>query len=456
MKVAIIGAGKLGTKVIEALLGGDHSVTVVDCEQSVIDRLSFHMDVMTIQGDGREVRTLKEIGISSFDFLLAATDSDEKNIVIASFAKQLGCRQVIARVRDPEHLRQLEFIKDTLGINYIVNPDNVITNEIYKYLVEKYTLGNGIFTSGKASLLEFKVAKMPKLIGLPMTQFRSVLPGMLATAISRNGKVIVPHGDTIIEAGDSIYVIGEREPILKLSEKVHVKGKYTDLQKVMIIGGGKTGFYLAQRLSEFGISVKIVEESEERCHYLTENLQNVMVLHGDATDTTFLEDENLDEMDAFVTTTGFDEENLLLALVAKQHGIEDVIAKVSRDSYTALTSAMGIDIALNPLDISVSNILRFIQGSKRVVSTHLIQGQAELMEIRATDRMAIMNTPLKELHLPNDVLIVAIHRGKDLIIPSGDTEIQEDDRIIIMSLLTEIPVLEKLLRNKKGFHLFGK
>ncbi len=456
MKVAVIGAGKLGTKVIEALLGGDHSVTVIDCEQSVIDKLSSHMDVMTVQGDGREVKTLKEIGISGFDFLLASTDNDEKNIVIASFAKQLGCRQVIARVRDPEHLRQLEFIKDTLGINYIVNPDNVITNEIYKYLVEKYTLGNGIFTSGKASLLEFKVAKMPKLIGLPMTQFRSVLPGMLATAISRNGKVIVPHGDTIIEEEDSIYVIGEREPILSLSEKVHVKGKYTDLQKVMIIGGGKTGFYLAHRLSEFGISVKIIEESEERCHYLTENLQNVMVLHGDATDTTFLEDENLDEMDAFVTTTGFDEENLLLALVAKQHGIEDVIAKVSRDSYTALTSAMGIDIALNPLDISVSNILRFIQGSKRIVSTHLIQGQAELMEIRAADRMAIMNTPLKDLKLPSDVLIVAIHRGNELIIPSGTTEILEDDRVIILSLLTEIPVLEKLLRNKKGFHLFGK
>ena len=456
MKVAVIGAGKLGTKVIEALLGGDHSVTVVDSSQDVIDRLSFHMDVMSIQGDGREVRTLKEIGISGFDFLLASTDNDEKNIVIASFAKQLGCRQVIARVRDPEHLRQLEFIKDTLGINYIVNPDNVITNEIYKYLVEKYTLGNGIFTSGKASLLEFKVEKMPKLIGLPMTQFRTVLPGMLATAISRNGKVIVPHGDTVIEAGDSIYVIGEREPILRLSERVHVKGKYTDLQKVMIIGGGKTGYYLAQRLSEYGISVKIVEENEERCHYLTENLQNVMVLHGDATDTTFLEDENLDEMDAFVTTTGFDEENLLLALVAKQHGIEDVIAKVSRDSYNTLMSAMGIDVALNPLDISVSNILRFIQGSKRIVSTHLIQGQAELMEIRATDNMAIMNTPLMDLKLPSEVLIVAIHRGNELIIPTGHTEIKEYDRVIIMSLLTEIPELEKLLRNKKGIRLFAK
>lgn len=455
MKIAVVGAGKLGTKVVEALLGGDHSVTVIDKDEDVLEKLSSHMDIMAVTGDGREVRILKSIGISSFDYLVAATNKDEKNIIIASFAKQLGCHQVIARVRDPEHLRQLEFIKDTMSIDYIVNPDNVITNEIYKYLVEKYTLGNGIFTSGKASLLEFKVDRMPKLIGLKMTEFRDILPGMLAVAISRNGKVIVPHGNTIIEAEDSLYVMGGQNDILKLSEKVHVKGKYTDLQKVMIIGGGKTGFYLAKRLSEFGISVKIIEISKERCHYLASNLEDVMILHGDATDTTLLEDENLDDMDAFVTATGFDEENLLLALIAKRHGIEDVIAKVSRESYAGLTNTMGIDVALNPLDISVSNILRFIQGSKRVISTHLIQGQAEIVEIRACDHMAIMNKPLKDLDLPDDVLIVAIHRGNELIIPTGNTTIVEDDKVIILCLLSEIPVLERLLRNKKGLHLFG-
>ncbi len=455
MKVAVVGAGKLGSKVIEALLGGDHSVTVIDRDESVLEKLNSHMDVMTIAGDGREVRTLKEIGISSFDYLVASTSEDEENIIIASFAKQIGCRQVIARVRDPEHLRQMDFIKETMGIDYIVNPDNVITNEIYKYLVEKYTLGNGIFTSGKASLLEFKVNKLPKLAGLPMTQFRTVLPGMLAVAISRNGKVIVPHGNTIIEEEDSIYVIGSRDDILKLNEKVHVKGKYNDLQKVMIVGGGKTGFYLAKKLSEFGISVKIIEKDKERCHYLAANLDDVMILHGDATDITLLEDENLDEMDAVVTATGFDEENLLLALIAKRHGIEDVIAKVSRESYSGLTNSMGIDVALNPLDISVSNILRFIQGSKRVISTHLIQGQAEIVEIRACDHMVIMNKPLRDLELPDDLLIVAIHRNNNLIIPTGDTKIIEDDKVIILCLLSEIPVLEKLLRQKKGLHLFG-
>ena len=214
----------------------------------------------------------------------------------------------------------------------------------------------------------------------------------------------------------------------------------------MIVGGGKIGLYLARKLAEFGISVKIIEINKERCQYLSTNLNDVMVLHGDATDITLLEDENLVNMDAFVTTTGYDEENLLLALVAKKKGVEDVIAKVSRESYSGLIENMEIDMALNPLDITASNILRFIQGSKRIISSQLIQGQAEIMEIIATDHMQIMNKPLRDLNLPTGVLIAAIHRGTEVIIPNGDTIIQEDDKVIILCLLTEIPDLEKLLR----------
>ena len=146
----------------------------------------------------------------------------------------------------------------------------------------------------------------------------------------------------------------------------------------MIIGGGKTGFYLAKMLSEFGAAVKVIEKSKDRCRYLSSHLNDVMVLHGDATDLTLLEEENLSQMDAVVTATGYDEENLLLALTAKQHGIEDVIAKVSRASYGEIISRMGIDVALNPLDIITSSIIRFVQGSKKILSSQLIQGQAEI------------------------------------------------------------------------------
>lgn len=451
MKIAIVGAGKLGVKVANALLGGDHSITVIDKSEDKINKISQQLDVLTVHGNAKQISLLKEHEIGTFDFLLAATESDEKNIVITSFAKKLGCSKVIARVRDPEHMNQLDFIKETMNIDHIVNPDMAITNEIYKYLVEKYTLTNGIFSTGKVSLIQFGVKRYKNLAGLSMFDVKSVLPNMLVVAISRNGKIIIPHGRTVIEPTDTLYLIGERNEIMELHKKVHEKGKYTNLQKVMIVGGGKTGFYLAAKLAEFGIAVKVVEINKERCYYLSTHLDNVMVLHGDATDTSLLEEENLDNMDAFVTATGFDEENLLLALMAKQHGVEDVISKISREGYRELIEKMGIDMALNPLNITASTILRYIQGKKRVISSLLIQGQAEIMEIIASNDMKLVNIPLKELDLPDGVLIAGIHRGRKVIIPDGETKILEDDKVIIFCLLSDIAELEKLFRKKRHF-----
>jgi trk system potassium uptake protein TrkA len=452
MKIAIAGAGKLGIKITEALLGGDHSVTIIDKNEALLQRLSSQMDLLTVAGNAKQISLLESIGIDTYDYLIAATNSDEKNIVICSFAKKLGCRKVIARVRDPEHMNQIDFIKERMDIDYIVNPDLSITLEIYKYLVEKYTLSNGIFSSGKISLIEFSADKMPEIIGRTVNFVNESLGNMHVVSISRNGKVIIPKKDTELMKDDFLYVVGDKTPIMRLNSHVHDKGKYTDLQKVMILGGGKTGLYLAQKLSEFGISVKIIEQDKERCQYLSNHLDDVLVLHGDATDVTLLEEENIDEMDAVVTVTGFDEENLLLALMAKKHGIEDVIAKMSRESYATLIESMGIDMALNPLDIAASHILRFIQGSKRVISSQLIQGQAEMIEIIADDHMRLVNRPIENLDLPEGVMIAAIHRGTDVIIPNEDTEIIKNDKVIIISLLSDIPELEKFIRSGKlGF-----
>ncbi|MDO4870154.1 MAG: Trk system potassium transporter TrkA [Bacillota bacterium] len=453
MKVAIVGAGKLGAKVAKTLLDGDHAVTLIDIDKDILQKMGSHMDVMTVNANAKETKVLKNIGISNFDFLITATGSDETNIIIAAFAKKLGCEKVLARVRDPEHMQQIQFIKDLMNIDYIVNPDMGITVEIYKYLAEKYTLSNGIFSSGKISLLEFQVNKYKQLIDLPITKFSEVLPNMLVVGISRNGKVIIPHGNDVIKNNDFLYVVGEKEPIQELNKKVHVRGKYTDLQKVMIMGGGKTGFYLAQMLSEFGAAVKIIEKDRERCYYLSTHLNDVMVLHGDATDLSLLEEENMDGMDAVVTTTGFDEDNLLLALTAKMHGVEDVIAKVSRTSYAEIISRMGIDMALNPQDITTSTIIRLVQGRKKILSSQLIQGQAEIMEIIATPNMKILNIPLSDLNLPDSIIIAAIHRGHDVIIPNGNTCIKEDDRVIMLSLLSDISTTEKFINGtgKLGF-----
>ena len=454
MKVAIVGAGKLGLKLATALIGGDHDVTLIDKNQVALQKIQSQFDVMTINENAKQISVLKDLHISSYDYLITATDKDEKNIVIASFAKQLGCTKVIARVRDPEHMDQMDFIRENMNIDFIINPDFAITTEIYKYLVEKYTLANGAFSSGKASLLEFKASKMPELVDINIKNVSSKLPGMLVVAISRKGKVIIPHGDTTILENDLIYVIGAKKDILNLNKTVREKGKYTNLQKVMIIGGGKTGLFLSKKLAEFNVSVKVIERDKERCYYLAEHLENVIVLNGDGTDINLLKEENIDDMDAVVTATGFDEDNLLLALTAKNRGVEDVIAKISRGIYTDMVAQLGVDMALNPLDISVSYLLRLIKGKKKVVSSQLIQGQAEIMEVIVDSDMRIAKKSLKDLSLPEGALIAAIHRGTELIIPNGDTVINYDDKVLFICLLSDLIELEKILKNTGKFDFF--
>lgn len=446
MNIAIIGGGKLGIKVCEALVGGDYSITIVDTNDALLDRLSQQFNVMTVNEDARDINVLKEIGINKFQYVLVATGRDETNLVIGGFAKKLGCHRVIVRVRDPEYMKHFEFIRTSMGIDYIVNPDFAITMEIYKYLSEKYTLNNGVFTSGRIALIEFKARRKKELIGLKMPEVRRLMPDMLIAAISRNGKVIIPHGNDEIREDDAVYVVGEKTEIMELNKKVHVKGKYTDLQKVMIIGGGKTGYYLAQRLADFGASVKLVEQSKERCQYLSTRIPNVMILHGDGTDMDMLEEENIDEMDAFVTATGYDEQNLLLALTAKQKGIEDVISKISRESYSGLIEEMGVDMVLNPLDITAAYIFSIIQGEKRVISSMLVQGQAEIIEVVATPGMKMVGDTLQNLNLPKGVLIASIYRQGEVIIPDGNARIKDGDRVIMFSLLSDIADLEKLMK----------
>ncbi|MFA5636370.1 MAG: Trk system potassium transporter TrkA [Anaerovoracaceae bacterium] len=449
MKVAIVGAGKLGLNVAEALLGSGYEVMLLDKNPVLLQKVNNQFDLLTITGNAKDADLLKNVNINTYDYLVAVTDNDEKNMAICSFAKKLGCAQVIARVRDPEYVNQLSFVKEAMNIDYIVNPDLSIAKEIYKYLVEKYTLTNGYLSTGLISIIEFTSDSLPIVINKKICEVGKMLDGLLVVAISRNGKIIVPKGDTEVLEDDFLYVLGRDDKILKLKDIVHEKEQHTDLHKVMIAGGGKSGYYLAQQLADINVSVKIIEIDKARCEYLSEHLDNVLVLHGDATDLNLLEDENIDEMDAFVTVTGFDEENLLLALIANQKNIEDVVAKVSRKSYADLIEKMGISMAINPLDMTATEILRFIQGSKRILFSKMIQGQAEFIEILAIKNMRLTGTPLSELKLPEGIIIAAVHRGDQAIIPNGDTIIEEGDKVIIFFLLSNLQKLEKFFQAKK-------
>ncbi|MBQ9075061.1 MAG: Trk system potassium transporter TrkA [Mogibacterium sp.] len=452
MKVAILGAGKLGIRITEALLDGDYDITLVDTNEDKLNALSQQHDVMTVTGDAKTVELLRQINVSTFDFLFSCTTSDDTNILAASFAKSLGCPKVAARVRDPEHMSQMDFICDHMNIDLLVNPDTLITSEIYRYLIEKYTLSNGIYTSKNIGLIEFEASRFPQIVGLNLIKFREIVPNMIMVAISRGGKLIIPHGNDVINPGDLLYLMGNKQDVFSLARTVHTRLRSSDARKVMIIGGGKTGYYLARRLAEYGSQVKIVEKDKKRCHYLSERLRNVMVLNGDGADISLLEEENFEQMDAFVTATGYDEENILLALTAKNHGVEDVISKISHESYNDLIYTLDLDMVLNPLDITASTMLRTIRGSKRVISSVLLQGQAELMEFYVDKGMSCTNIPLKDFKLPEYIIVAAVHRGLETIIPDGNTRMLPGDRVVIVCLVSHIGYVEKLFKQSTFLH----
>lgn len=453
MKIAIFGAGKLGIRITEALLDGDYDITLIDNNEEKLSALAQQYDVLTVLGDARNLDILKQLNIKTYDFVFTATTSDETNLLVASFAKKMGCIKVAARVRDPEHMNQMDILSEHLNIDLLVNPDRLITSSMYRYLIEKYTLSNGIYTMRNIAMIEIPAKNQLNIVGKNMSQFRLMIPNMIVVSISRKGKLTIPHGDDVIEDDDILYLIGEKKNIFKLFKRMNIGKKHVNSQKIMIIGGGKTGYYLAKRLSEYGALVKVVEKDKKRCQYLSNNLHHVMVLNGDGANISLLEEEGIDDMDAFVTTTGYDEENLLLALTAKNHNIDDVISKVSHETYKDLIPRLGIDMVLNPLDITASAILNSIRGKKRVLTSVLLQGQAELLELYAENGMLMIDVPIKNLDLPNYVIIAAIHRGTETIIPDGNTKIKNGDQVIVVCLLTNIGYVEKLLKKsgKLGF-----
>lgn len=451
MKVAIVGAGKLGYKLAEALISGDNDVVLIDKNTQVIQRVNEHLDVLTVNANGVQIETLNEIKINTYDLIVAVTDSDEKNMVICSIAKKLGCEKAIARIRDPEYVQQLDLIKKEMSIDHIVNPDLATSNEIFRYLVKQYAVYNEHFASGKVGMVECNVNDLDGLAGQKIKDISNKFDKMLIVAVSRTGKIIVPHGETTLLEHDILFLIGAKYMIENFSKDNNISDHSKAIKKVMIMGGGKIAYYLAKKLSDFGIGVKIIEVNRERCKYLSENLDNVLILHGDGTDLGLLEEENIDSMDAFVALSGYDEENLLMSLMARQYGVKEVIAKVSRPNYIAIIEKLGINVAINPVDIIASNILRFVQGRKLVAVSHLLQGQAEVIELIAHAKMGILNKPIAELDFPEGIIIGSVIRDGNVIIPKGDTTILPNDRVVIFCKLSEVPQLEKHIKPKGGF-----
>lgn len=452
MKVIIVGAGKLGYKLAELMIQEEIDVTLIDTNHKVLETINEHMDVLTIEANGIDIRVLKDVGIDVCDILVATTGSDETNTLICALAKKLGCKKTIARIRHPEYMTQLDFVKSEMGIDMIVNPDMDSAKFIEKFLLKQYLFYTGEFASGKVKIIDYNIGYNPELVNKKLKDLQG-FENLLITAISRDGNTIIPHGDTQLLVDDIIHVIGADEDIGKFSNRFNLPRVNKDIEDVMILGGSNLAYYLSKSLAKSKISVRLIEMDRNRAIELSNILDDVLVIHGDGTDYNLLEEEMLASMDVFIGATGFDEQNLLMALVAKQEGVDKCIAKISRQNYIKIIDRLGIDAALNPINISASNILKYIRGGKVISVSLLIGGDGEVTELIVGEDSPFVNIPLYKLNLPKGIIIGAIVRDGQVIIPKGDAIIQADDRIVVFCLSEDVMVLKKFFSPKKGGRL---
>ncbi|SCZ81160.1 Trk system potassium transporter TrkA [Acidaminobacter hydrogenoformans] len=449
MKIMIIGAGKLGYRLAETMMNEQIDITLVDTNQKTIERVQDHLDVLAVMGNGLDMATLKELSIETYDMLIAVTGVDEANTIICSIAKKLGVRRTIARIRNPEYIRQKDYLTEDMGIDHIVNPDLATAHEIMRFLMKGYHFHTGDFAKGKVTMMDIKIGQIPDLIGKKIMNIEN-FDGLLITAIKREGVILIPDGSTVLKAEDLLYILGKTHRLNEFVKRFKLCLDVRPVKDIMIFGGGNIGFYLANDLIRQNVNVVIVEQNRDRCYYLSNKLPEAVVIHGDGTDLQLLEEESLAQMDAFVGATGFDEQNLLMAIMAKQEGVDKTIAKISRSSYVNLIDKLNIDFSLNPIDITVSEILKYVRGGLIVSVTMLLERQAEVVEVIVNESLACVNEKIKDLKLPKGIIIGAILHNHQVIIPNGDTVIHAGDRLVIFSLNSSVEALQQFIRPNDG------
>jgi len=437
MKIIIIGDGKVGYSLAESLSKENNDVTIIDKDPEALKKASEFLDVMCIRGNGVSTSILMEAGVSEADLLIAATTSDEMNMVCCLTGKKLGADHTIARIRDPEYASELSILKRDLGLDMVINPEQACANEIARVLSYPSAVNVESFSKGRVELVEIKVTAEMSIAGVKLQDIAGkVSSSVLIGAVQRADEVIIPKGNFQIMADDQIYVIGKPSNIFDFCVRIGIYAQ--KVRNVMIIGGGRIAYYLAGYLEEIGMKSKIIEIDRDRCLELSELLPSTLIINGDGSDETVLYSESLNDMDAFVSLTGRDEENLMAALFAKQNGVHKVVAKINRVNYTSVIKTLGIDSVLSPKQITANGIVRFVRGLKNALENpvetlyKIVDGRAEAVEFIANQSTKFLNVPLKDLRLVQGVLVAAIVRKNEIIIPHGKDVIKQGDSVILI------------------------
>lgn len=449
MKIIIVGCGKVGTTLAEHLYKEGHDITIIDHNKEKLDVLADRIDVLGVVGNGASIKTQREAGVKSAEILIATTHSDELNLLSCLIAKKTGNCQTIARIRDPEYYSEMRYIRDELNLSMVINPEQAAADEIARIIKFPTAIKIDSFARGRVELIKLIITKDSKLDGMRLAdidQRRKIL----VCLVERGDEVSIPHGDFILREGDKISFIASHSDALHFFKSAGVVIS-NNIHSIMLIGGGKISYYVAKRLEDTSISVKIIERDFDRCNVLSEALPKAMIINGDGTDQKLLDEEGIADVDAVCSFTGIDEENILLSLYAGRHTDAKLITKIDRITFEEVISNMNLGSVINPTAVTSDNIVRYVRamenskGSNVETMYKVAKGKAEALEFRVKNQSQIVGKPLSELKLKPSVIVACITKSGKATTPNGQSVIEIGDTVIVVSTHTGLNDLEDIL-----------
>ncbi len=446
MKIVIAGAGDIGFHLAKLLSVEEHDIVMIDIDPVKLKYVSDHLDVATIKGSSSSYQTLEEARIQSADLLISTTDSQENNILTAAIAKRLGAKKTVARISNSEFFFDKEKLDlKELGVDEVISPESLAAREIRRLLKMSAITDTFDFADGLLTLIGISIDERDPLNNRTLNETLNLNPefDFLTVAILRNNKTIIPRGNTRFQINDHVYYIALPsgvERVLQLTGK-----KNNSIRNVMILGGSKVGQHAAKLLAE-KYKIKMVEQDKEKCMGLCEQLRDTLIINGDGRDVELLEEENIDQMDAFIAVTGDSETNIISSLVAKNHGVKRTIALVENMDYIHLSQSIGVDTLINKKLIAANFIFRYIREGNIHAITSIHGVNAEILEFEVEKGSKILGKPLKKLGFPRMAIIGGVIRNNKGYIPMGEFVFETHDRVVVLSQYEAIHSVEKFFK----------
>ena len=447
LSIVIVGCGKVGHSITEQLVREGHDVTIVDTNPIAIRDTAEVFDVMGVQGNGASMRVLREAGIEQANMLIAVTGSDELNLLCCTVARKVGGDlATIARVRNPDYSEELSYLRQQLGLSMIINPELEAAREISRLLSRPQALTISSFAKGHAELVRFKIPPGNKLDGRTLIELNT--SGIfdfdfLICAVERDGNVTIPAGSFVLRAGDDITFIASTRDVHRIFKSIGMHSNA--VRSCMIVGGGRSSYYLARLLLYQRMDVKIIEYNRARCEELSTLLPGATIICGNGSDEALLLEEGIDSEEAFVPLTGIDEENILMTLYAKHRvpGLK-TITKINRITFNDVIDNLDLGSVVYPKYITTEAIIAYVRARQNTIGSnvetlyHMFDNRVEAIEFHVRDDAPVIGIPLMELSrkLKDSLLIACINRGGKIIFPRGQDAILKGDAVIVVTTHT--------------------